>query len=38
LGLSIVSKAMKAQDGWLEICGGDQGARLALNFFPQPAG
>ncbi|HEX6783060.1 MAG TPA: HAMP domain-containing sensor histidine kinase [Sphingomicrobium sp.] len=36
LGLSIVSKAMRAQEGWLEICEGANGARLALNFFPEP--
>jgi len=32
LGLSIVSKAMTAQKGWLEICESSQGARLALVF------
>jgi signal transduction histidine kinase len=36
LGLSIVSKAMLAQDGWLEICAGEHGAKLALNFFHSP--
>lgn len=32
LGLSIVSKAMKAQNGSLEICESERGAKLALVF------
>ena len=32
LGLAIVTKAMRAQNGSLEICGTIQGAKLALNF------
>ena len=32
LGLSIVSKAMRAQQGSLEICESSEGAKFALNF------
>jgi signal transduction histidine kinase len=32
LGLSIVSRAMRAQDGSLEICESSGGAKVALNF------
>jgi signal transduction histidine kinase len=36
LGLSIVSKAMRAQHGSLEVCDTAKGARIALNFASPP--